>query len=232
MLQAIYHGHSFIELLIDNNQSLFIDPFISENPLCDLALLDTLEHKNIAGIILTHGHIDHVGDTITIHQTTSCPVICMVELANRLQSQWVSSCTKTNIWWTIHQSRWSVKFVRADHSNSNPDWWYAWLAAWLIISIHDKIIYHAGDTAYFSDMSLLAEYTINCAFLPIGDTFTMWVDDALKAAKVIYAKTIVPIHYNTRPSIKADDMEFVRQIMLHKYAVPKILKPWQSVVLE
>ena len=231
MLQAIFHGHSFVELLIDNKESILIDPFISWNPWCDLGLKD-FEHKNISGILLTHGHHDHVGDTIFLHKKTTCPVVCMVELANWLQLQWVSSCIKVNIWGNIKQPRWSVKFVRADHSNSNPDWWYAWLAAWLLITIHDKIIYHAGDTAYFTDISLMQEYSIDCAFLPIGDTFTMWLDDALKTAKVINAKIVVPIHYNTRPSIKVDDMEFARQIMLYKYAVPKVLKPWQSVVLE
>lgn len=231
MLQAIFHGHSFVELLIDNTQSILIDPFVTWNPKCDLSLSD-FDTKKILWICLTHGHSDHVGDTIALVQKNNCPVICMVELAQWLESKWVSSCIKANSWGTITQQRWSVSFCRADHSSSNPDGWYAWLAVWLLIALHGKVIYHAGDTSYFSDMSLLADAHIDCAFLPIGDCFTMWVEWALKAAKAINATTVVPIHYNTRPSIKADDMEFARQIMLHKYAVPKVLKPWQSVVLE
>lgn len=231
MLECIFHGHSFIEIKTET-WSILIDPFITGNPKCDTAIDQIIDNQNILAICLTHGHGDHVGDTIEIANKTNCPIICMVELAHWLESKWVTTAIEWNIGWTIVQDRGKVQFVRADHSNSNPEWWYAGLAAGLILVIQWKTIYHAGDTAYFSDMQLLADKNVDLAFLPIWDKYTMGLDDALRTARDIKATTIVPIHYNTRPPIKADDMEFARQIMLNKYGVPKILRPGQGVVLE
>lgn len=231
MLECVFHGHSFVEIKTPN-WSILIDPFITGNPKCDISLEEINNNQTILSICLTHGHSDHVWDTIAIATHYNCPVICMVELAHWLEGKWVNTCVEWNIGWTISQDRWSVTFVRADHSNSNPDGWYAGLAAGLIITIDWKTIYHAGDTAYFSDMQLLAEEKIDLAFLPIGDKYTMWTDGALKTARDIKATTIVPIHYNTRAPIKADDMEFARQVMLNKYGVPKVLRPGQGVILE
>ena len=104
--------------------------------------------------------------------------------------------------------------MRADHSSSTPDGQYAGLAAGLMIMIDNKTIYHAGDTALFGDMRGFADFSIDCAFLPIGDLYTMGLEDAVICAERIKAKTIVPIHYNTRSTIKANDIEFARQIML------------------
>lgn len=230
MIQAILHGHSFVEIKT-NHWSILVDPFITWNPKCDISLEDVIK-MDITAICLTHGHNDHVGDTIDIAQSSKCPVICMVELGAWLTDKWVNTCVEANIWWTVNQDRGSVLFVRADHSNSNPEGGYAWLAAGLIIKMEGKTIYHAGDTGYFSDMKLLEEHKIDLAFLPIGDKYTMGINGALKTANDIKAKTIVPIHYNTRPPIKADDMEFARQVMLYKYAVPKVLKAGQAVILE
>ena len=80
-------------------------------------------------------------------------------------------------------------------------------------------------------MKLLAPYKIDVAFLPIGDRYTMWSDDAILAAWFIQAKYVVPIHYNTWDKIEADDIDFARRIMLGNLAVPKVLKPWQAIVL-
>ena len=93
------------------------------------------------------------------------------------------------------------------------------------------MIYHAGDTAVFDEMKSLASEKIDCAILPIGDTYTMGIDDAVIAAEYIQAKTVVPIHYNTFPEIQADPIEFARKIMLGRHGVPKALKPGQYVVL-
>lgn len=122
-----------------------------------------------------------------------------------------------------------MKFVQAIHSNSTPDGSYAGLASGLIFDFAGIYIYHAGDTALFSDMQ---EFTnIDLALLPIGDRFTMGLDDAVKACGLIKPKMVVPIHYNTWSQIKADDIEFARQVMLAQYAVPKVLRAGQYIVL-
>lgn len=229
-MQIIYHGHSFIE--IETEQwSVLIDPFVTGNTKCDLRLED-LFLKNITHILLTHGHSDHVGDTIAITKHFSdCIVVGMVELLSWLTSKNVKNTQSINIGWTYSSEYFSATFVRADHSSSNPDGWYAWLATGILVNIDDKVIYHAWDTALFGDMSYFANYKIDVAFLPIGDVYTMGVNDAIVAAWRIQAKTIVPIHYNTWPIINADDIEFARKIMLQQYGVPKVLRAGQYVVL-
>ncbi len=229
-MQVIYHGHSFVEIEMEQG-SILIDPFVTNNPKCDISLKDLLA-KNITHILLTHGHDDHVGDTIEIaKQFPDAVVVGMVELTAWLEAKGVINTHSLNIWWTYRADTFAVKMVRADHSSSTPEGWYAWLASGLVVSVGDKKIYHAGDTAYFSEMADLAEEKIDVALLPIGDVYTMGVDDAVRAAGLIRAKTLVPIHYNTWSEIKADDMHFAQQVMLKQYGVPKVLRAGQYVVL-
>ena len=230
-MQAIYHGHSFVEIETEQG-SILIDPFITGNQKCDISL-ENIFSKKITHIILTHGHSDHVGDTIEIAKNIpDCMVIGIVQLIDWIKDQWITNT------WCVQQigdifetSYFSIKFVQADHPNANPDGWDAGLSAWLIISIWSKVIYHAGDTILFDDMKEFQSDRIDLAFLPIGGHYTMDSQEAVKVAWLIHAKMIVPIHYNTWPDIKTDDIEFARQIMLKQYGVPKVLRAGQYVVL-
>lgn len=229
-MQVIYHGHSFVEIETEQG-SILIDPFVTNNPKCDICLEDIFS-KKITHILLTHGHSAHVDDTIEIAKNIpECVVVGMVELIDWLEMKGITNTHSLNIWWIYTTDLFFVKMVRADHINSNPDEWYVWLVAGLVITIWEKVIYHAWDTAHFSEMKDLVDEKIDVALLPIGDTYTMGVGDAVKAAGLIKAKIVVPIHYNTFPTIKADDMHFAQQIMLKQYGVPKVLRAGQYVVL-
>ena len=235
MTEAIFHGHAFVEILYEG-KSLLIDPFIKDNPQCEISLEDVLK-KDITAIIVTHGHADHVGDTLEIAKNTGCMVIATYELATWFVSQGLENVSKQHIGWEVQydfgeEKWWSVKFTSAVHG-----WWIEWsditgLATGVIIRIDNKSLYHAGDTALHQDMKLIGEYeAIDLAFLPIGDRFTMGVKDAVIATSFIKPKIVVPIHYNTRPLIKADATAFAREVMLENLAVPKVLNPGQAVVL-
>ncbi len=206
MSKIIFHGHSCIELKLDE-YTVFIDPFIKENPDSDLKLEDV----KCDYIILTHGHDDHYGDVVELAKANDATVIGMVELTDHLDSKKVKA-HGMNLGGSYRFPFGKVKLTLAHHSSSLPGGTYTGHPAGVIIT-GEKTIYHAGDTALFYDMKLIGEMNkIDYAFLPIGDNFTMGVDDAVKAAEFLNADTIVPIHYNTFDMIKADVNEFKRKI--------------------
>ena len=118
-----------------------------------------------------------------------------------------------------------VKLVQAIHGSGLP----GALACGFVIEIGGKKIYHAGDTAYYSDMALLADEKLDAALLPIGDFYTMGPADAARAAKVIGAKVTVPMHYNTFPPIKQDPAAFAALCEGSSKVV--VLAPGESVEL-
>ncbi|MEP7145865.1 MAG: metal-dependent hydrolase [bacterium] len=202
-----YHGHSFVEINL-NGRIILIDPFIEGNNLCDIETKDA----KCDYIILTHGHDDHFGDTIEIAKANDATVIAMVELSDYLYDKKIKSHAM-NLGGAFQFPFGKIKLTQAHHSSSTPDGVYAGNPAGIIINSEGKTIYHAGDTALFYDMKLIGEMNkIDIAFLPIGDNFTMGVDDAVKAAEFLNADTIIPIHYNTFEVIKADANDFKRKI--------------------
>lgn len=207
MNKLIYHGHSFIELRNSKN-TVYIDPFIEGNPLCDIKLKDA----KCDFIILTHGHADHFGSTIELAKDKKVIVIATAELSYYLTAKGVNSHAM-NLGGSYNFPFGKVKLTLAHHSSSTPDGTYAGDPAGVLISTGNKNIFHAGDTALFYDMKLIGEMCkIDYAMLPIGDNFTMGIDDAVKAAQFLNAGSIIPIHYNTFDVIKADAEEFKRKI--------------------
>lgn len=233
MLECFFHGHSFIEIMYHNNQSLIIDPFVTENKKCELSIDQVLD-KNISTLILTHGHYDHIGDTLVIAQAyPELLIIAPIDIINWLQTQGIKNPMQPlEIGESRSNEELEIKFVSAIHDGAILETGLQCTPVGVIININGKSIYHAGDTALTPDMQKLSEYKIDLSFLPIGGFYTMDATEALIAASWIKSKIVVPIHYNTFPKIKADDMEFARQLMLNKYATPKVLKPGQSVILE
>jgi len=207
MTKLIYHGHSCVEIK-HNKHTIFIDPFIEGNALSDLSADDV----KCDFIILTHGHSDHFGNTIEISKSNDATVIATVELADHFEEKGIKSHAM-NLGGAYNFPFGRVKLTLAHHSSSRPDGAYGGDPAGVILTLGEKNVYHAGDTALFYDMKLIGEMCrIDYAFLPIGDNFTMGIDDAVKAAEFLNADLIIPIHYNTFDVIKADPNEFKRKI--------------------
>lgn len=231
-MEIIFHWHSFVEIQ-DEKKIILIDPFIEWNKWCDITY-DNLLDISIDAIIVTHGHDDHIWSTVELALATNCLVICTFELWIYFDKiHWLKNISTQWIWWSVKYEWYTVKFFQAIHwwwiGDSSS--WYSNSPAWVIVSLWNKSIYHAWDTALFSDMRLLEKMKLSAAFLPIWDRYTMWVEDAVEAASLIKSKYVVPMHYNTRDVIKADDIEFARLVMLWNHWVPKVLKPGQALVL-
>ncbi|MBS4208774.1 metal-dependent hydrolase [Bacillus sp. FJAT-50079] len=210
-MKISYHGHSAIKIET-NGKVIFIDPFITGNELSDLKP----EEQHADAIILTHGHGDHVGDTETIAKRSDSLVIALNELAVYLGWQGLRTHSM-NIGGAYTFDFGTVKYTQAYHGSAvitdKKEIIYMGMPGGVLFTAEGKTIYHAGDTALFSDMKLIGErHPIDVAFLPIGDNFTMGPEDAALAAKFLKAKMVVPIHYNTFPPIKQDPHVFVEML--------------------
>ncbi|MDE3839898.1 metal-dependent hydrolase [Bacillus methanolicus] len=207
-MKVSYHGHSVVKIET-NGKTIFIDPFISGNDLTDLKADDVKPDV----IIITHAHGDHVGDTIELAKKNSSLVIANFELATYLSWQGLNTHAM-HIGGAYEFDFGKVKLTPAFHGTGiiteNNEIIYGGMPAGVLFMAEGKTVYHAGDTALFSDMKLIGErHPIDLAFLPIGDNFTMGPEDAAYAAKLLNAKTVVPIHYNTFPPIKQDPQKFI-----------------------
>ncbi len=190
-----YLGHSAFYIQTQKAKIL-IDPFILP-PL-------TPFNQEVSDIFVTHGHGDHIGDAINISKTKGAQITTMFELANYCNAQGAKALG-VNLGGKINYPWGEAVFVHAEHSSSAPDGSYGGVAAGVVLNIDGFTIYHAGDTAVFSDMKLIKElYKPDVAMLPVGGFYTMGVQEALLAAEFIGAKMVIPMHYNTFDAIKAD----------------------------
>jgi len=202
-----FHGHSHLQVFY-NGGSLVIDPFISGNPAAKIKP-DDIECNFV---VLTHGHGDHYGDTESIAKRNDATVIAINELALYAGSKGLKAHTM-HIGGARNFPFGKIKFTIAHHSSTVPDGTDTGDSSGVLLTIDGKTIYHAGDTGLFYDMKLIGEMNkIDCAFLPIGDNFTMGIDDAVKAVEFLNPAVVVPIHYNTFDVINADPNEFKRKV--------------------
>lgn len=220
-----YLGHSAFEI-VEGEWNLLIDPFITGNPVCPVKATD-LHPKYI---LVTHMHDDHVGDTVAIARRTGATVITTFEAGQELAKQGVEVVGMAlggKKRFDFGQVRVTLAYHGFGHTGGH--------ACGFVIHLGGKRIYHAGDTALFSDMKLLNGVIeapgIDVALLPIGDHFTMGPEDAATAVQWIQPKVVIPMHWGTFPLLVQDPSDFVERVRAAGSTEPVVLRPGETYEL-
>jgi L-ascorbate metabolism protein UlaG (beta-lactamase superfamily) len=207
-------GHAGF-LLDDGEHSVAVDPFLTGNPVATLKP----EEISCQAIVLTHGHDDHVGDTVVIAKANDATVYCANEIAQYLGGQGCKT-EPGNPGGRITADFGWVAFTQAFHSSSYEGR-YMGMPCGAVVELGGQTVYHCGDTGLFSDMKLIGElYRPDIALIPIGDRFTMGPELATKAAEWIKPKVAVPMHYKTWPLLAQDASGFTPQGIKTKVMEP------------
>jgi L-ascorbate metabolism protein UlaG (beta-lactamase superfamily) len=214
-------GHACFELS-DGDTRVLIDPFLTGNPKAAVEAGDV----DPTHIFLTHGHADHLGDTVDIAKRTGAQTVAIVELANELGESGVENVSDPNIGGTVEFDGgvW-VRYVPAWHTAVSPSG-TPHTPAGIVVGIGGKIVYHLGDTGLFSDLALPGRRDdIDVALMCIGGHYTMDRHDAVRAAELVGAKRVIPCHYGTFPPIETDAEAFKREVETSSDAKVVILEP-------
>lgn len=207
-VQAYWLGHSAFKFISPAGKQILIDPFLSQNPTTPA---NFKEPDEVDYILLTHGHEDHVGDTLDIAQRTGCKVISIVELSGLLKKKGLNEdqAVEFNKGGTIDFEDFSVTLVSANHSSSFGGE-YAGEPAGLVVSFENDItFYHLGDTNIFYDLELYGElYEPDIIAVPMGDYYTMGPDEGAMCCDLIQADYALPIHYGTFPVLTGEPDDF------------------------
>ena len=212
-------GHAAFALEHDG-KAILIDPFLTGNPKAAAAA----DEVAADAIFLTHGHADHLGDTVGIAKRTGAPVVAIVELAGEIGGEGVD-VIDPNIGGTADVGFATVRLTPAWHTSTTPKGTIS-TPAGLVVEFGDKRIYHLGDTALFSDLALPSRRGhIDVALMCIGGHYTMDRFDAVVAAELVKADQIIPCHYNTFPPIEADVQAFKTDVQNAGFAEVIVLDP-------
>ncbi len=222
-MRLTYLGHSAVHIQTSGGDVL-IDPFLSGNPRAAARPEDVAADL----VVLTHAHGDHWGDTEDIAKRTGATVVGSAELATYarrlgLRAHGMNTGGKHDF------PQGTVRFTPALHSNSLPDGTYAGMPMGVVVEADGVRVYHAGDTAYFSDMARIGALGIDVALLPIGDNYTMGPEDAVDAVRAIAPKVVVPIHYGTFPVLLQDPSSFSEAVCEGTGSTCLVLAPGESI---
>lgn len=210
-MHVTYYGHSCFLVSI-NGQKLLFDPFIVGNPLASAIEVDSIQADYI---LVSHGHWDHTADLIRIAKRTRAKVISNFEISRWVEKQGVPNTHPMNTGghWIFDFGK--VKCVHAVHSSSLPDGTYGGNPMGFLIETGERNFYYSGDTALHNDMRLIGDFKhMNFSFLPLGNNFTMGVDNAVIAAQFIKCDHVIGMHYDTFDLIKIDHDEAKKKFEL------------------
>jgi len=223
-MEITWIGHATFELS-NGSARVLIDPFLApHNPAAKVSADDV----DPTHILLSHGHVDHTADAVAVAKRTGAECVAVVELANWLGDKGVENTHDPNLGGTVEFDWGWVKLVQALHTVSLPDGGTGGEAG-LVVNIGGKTVYHLGDTCLFGDLKLIAQQTpVDVALMPIGGHYTMDRHDAVVAAELIGAGTVIPMHYNTFPPIETDAEAFKSDVESKTDSKVVILEPGES----
>ena len=218
-----FHGHATFSLVLSGG-TVVIDPFLTGNP----AASTTVEELTADLICISHAHDDHVVDVPALAAQTGAPLVANYEIASHYTRQGIENCVGVNPGGSYDAGFCRVKWTVAVHSSSFSDGTYGGEANGILVSTDSLRLFYAGDTALFSDMQLIGAGGLDLAILPIGDHFTMGIDDSIQAVRFLGARQVVPMHYNTFPPIEQDVDAWARRVSTETDSQPVILQPGES----
>ncbi len=207
MPKLTYLGHSAF-LVEGHSGKVVIDPFLTGNPVAAA----TPDQIKVDHVLLTHGHGDHIGDAVAIAQANEATIVAPFELASYCERQGARA-HPMHIGGAHEFPFGRVKLTIAHHGSAAPDGTYTGNPCGFLVTMDGRTLYHPGDTGLFYDMKLIGEMNqIDVAVLPIGDNFTMGVDDAVKATEFLQPRMVIPMHYKTFEVIDVEPQEFVDRV--------------------
>jgi len=227
-MKMTWLGHSAFRIETAG-KVLLIDPFLTGNSRFQGGIENATE--GCTHIILSHGHDDHVGDTVEIAKRTGATLIAPFELCEYLNGKGVENIDPANPGGTIHHDGFDVSLTKAFHSSSTTvDGVPVYLGnpCGIILRSDGKTVYHMGDTEIFGDMALIQEiYEPDVGLVPIGDRFTMGAKQAALACKKYFRfRTVIPMHYGTFPVIDKDASKFIAEMDGQNVVVPEVAVPF------
>ncbi len=221
-----WYGHAALGLET-GGKMLLVDPYFSDNPAASSAA----GKVGADYILVTHGHGDHLGDTVAIARRTGATVIANAEIARWLGKQELSTHAQHLGGGHLYPFGY-LKLTLALHGSSLPDGADGGNpAGFLLTTLDGQKVYIAGDTGLFGDMRLIGEEGIDLAVLPIGDNYTMGPADALRAVKLLSPRHVIPYHYNTWDLIQQDAKAWAACVEKETGAKAHVLKPGESFSL-
>lgn len=222
-----FHGHACFEI-VGGATRVLLDPFLSDNPQADITVDEV---GPVTAVVLSHGHGDHLGDAIPLCHRDSALLVATFELTKFCASHGVERTHAMHIG-GAHTFPWGrVKLVPAFHGGAvegDQSGQYTTNPAGILLTLGGVTIYHTGDTALTVEMQLL-EGVPDVMLCPIGDNFTMGIDDAVRAVEFVRPRIVVPMHYNTWDLIAADPVAFAKAV--GSLAKVEILEPGQSLTV-